>query len=65
MEKITTRTKYRWQLDPAVGQGGIRGRANNNVATIRQGLIARVGNGHSNSLDYKEQGVSPSHCPNP
>ena len=39
--------------------------ATNNVATICQGLITRQDNPHSNSLDYKEQGVSPSQCPNP
>jgi feruloyl esterase len=39
--------------------------ANNNVATICQGLVTRGDNPHSNSLDYKEQGVSPSQCPNP
>jgi hypothetical protein len=38
----------------------------NNVATICEGLLTRAnGHGPSNSLDYKEQGVSPSQCPNP
>jgi hypothetical protein len=39
--------------------------ATNNVATICEDLITRAnGQGQSNDLDYKEQGISPSQCSN-